>query len=167
MSKGFLTLAIIALAQLVALFLVYVKIVAVERDLAAATSGPRVESYPYRPAQAAGAPAQPNRALPFPAEDRIREIIRDELRAELRHASRAGQQAGSAAVENPVDTAEMASRRELVSEQINYFTSVGRISDAEMQKLQLDIAKLDAAGRAEALAELSRALNSGRLEGRL
>ena len=166
MSKGISTLAIIALAQLVALFLIHNRIGAVERDLATVMSSQNVRAHRYQPANA-GTPAQPDQILAVPAEDRMRQIIREELHAELRHVSMAGQQPDPSVVTVPADAAEMASRRELVSEQINYFLSIGRISDAEMQDLQLNIAKLDAAGRTAALGELSRAVNSGRLEGRL
>jgi hypothetical protein len=66
-----------------------------------------------------------------------------------------------------VDPVEMEARHEQVSQQLEYYVSIGSISNAEMQRLQMDIAKLDAKGRTEMLRELTRALNSGRLEGQL
>jgi hypothetical protein len=61
----------------------------------------------------------------------------------------------------------MEYQRAQVAQQQETYVSVGSISDADMQTLQMDIAKLDAAGRTEMLRKLSRAFNSGNLEGRL
>jgi hypothetical protein len=103
----------------------------------------------------------------YPDEDRLRQIIREELSANL------GAQAGRETYTDPAVTAastnaaEFEYRRETVSQQLDYFSSVGSISDADMQKLQRDIAKLDPAGRKEMIWKLTQALNSGRLDGRL
>ena len=61
----------------------------------------------------------------------------------------------------------MQSRRDAVSHQIEYYSSVGHISELEMQNLQTDIAHLDAAGRRDMFRRLVQELNSGRLQGRL
>lgn len=58
-------------------------------------------------------------------------------------------------------------RLEGVRQQLNYHISVGTISESEMATLQQQIANLDEAGRIEMLRALTRALNSGSLEGRL
>jgi len=166
MSKGIVALAIIALVQLIAILLIYNKIGTVERDIAAVMSAQQIEAHRNEPAKA-DTRTQLNHTHAHPTEDRMRQIIQEELRAELRHLSQTVQQADLAVVTSPVGEAEMESRRELVFQQLNYFMGVGRVSDIEMQKLQADIAKLDATGRNEALRELSRAINSGRLEGRL
>lgn len=166
MSKGIVALAIIASAQLIAILLIYNKMGAVERDIAAVMSAQQVEAYGNEPAKA-DTRTQSNYSHARPTEDRMRQIVREELAAQL------GQQTGSVAAGDPLiatdprDPADIERQREQVFQQLAYFTSVGRISDVEMQKLQMEIAKLDAAGRSEALRELSRAINSGRLEGRL
>ena len=103
----------------------------------------------------------------YPHEVQLRQIIREELSAYLDNKPESGNHEESAATFSAVDTAEYQQRRELVVQQLDYHTSVGSISDADMQKLQGDIAKLDEAGRKEMLNELTRALNSGGLDGRL
>jgi len=103
----------------------------------------------------------------YPDEDRLRVIVREELAAQLGALSVAGAQKDSAAVLEPEDEAKFQIQRELVAQQLNYHTSVGRISATDMQMLQMEIAKLDEAGRREMLGELTRAMNSGELEGRL
>ncbi len=100
-------------------------------------------------------------------EDLLRQIIRDELSAQLDSRSGPGTRAGPVPASALVDKDEYKRRREQVAEQLSYYTSVGNISNAEMQKLQTDIARLDPASRKEMLMELNRALNSGRLEGQL
>ena len=166
MSKGIVTLAIIAVAQLIAILLIYNKIGAVERDIAAVMSAQQIEVYRNEPAKA-DTRSHLNDNHAHPTEDRLRQIVREELAAQL------AQQTGPAAPGDPVsaagprDPVEIERQREQVFQQLEYYTSVGRISDMEMQKLQIEIAKLEAAGRNEALRELVRAINSGRLEGRL
>jgi hypothetical protein len=100
-------------------------------------------------------------------EDRLRQIIREELAAQPGGAFGSANQVDAISASNPVDPAENQRQRELVTQQLNYFSSVGSISDMDMQKLQGEIAKLDNAGRKEMLGKLVRAMNSGELEGRL
>ena len=61
----------------------------------------------------------------------------------------------------------MDERRSVVSQQLDYYVSLGRISEAEMAQLQSDIARLDPDARTDMLRRLTQALNSGMLEGRL
>ena len=103
----------------------------------------------------------------YPDENRLRKIVREELAAQLGALSEASAQKDSAAVLEPEDEAKYQYQRELVAQQLVYFSSVGSISDMDMQKLQMEIAKLDEAGRREMLGKLTRAMNSGELEGRL
>ena len=100
-------------------------------------------------------------------EGLLRQIIREELSAQLDSQPGPGTQASPVPASGLVDKDEYKRRREQVAEQLSYYTSVGSISNAEMQKLQTDIARLDPASRKEMMMELNRALNSGRLEGQL
>ena len=106
-------------------------------------------------------------ALYYPDEYQLRKIVREELAAQLGALSASNAQDHSAAISGPEDEAKYQYQREMVAQQLNYHTSVGSISDSDMLKLQGEIAKLDAASRKEMLSELTRALNSGELEGRL
>ena len=54
-----------------------------------------------------------------------------------------------------------------VAQDIDYYVGVGRISDAEMGRLKLDIARLPDQERRRMLARLAGALSSGQLDGRL
>jgi len=103
----------------------------------------------------------------YPDEDRLRQIIREELAAQLDRRSGPAKQMDEVIASNSTDKAENQYQPELVAQQLEYHTSVGSISDMDMQKLQIEIAKLDEASRKEMLRKLTRALNSGRLEGRL
>jgi hypothetical protein len=55
---------------------------------------------------------------------------------------------------------------EHVSQQIDYFVSVGSITSSEMSRLQSDIARLAGAERERLLRKVVAALNSGQLKGR-
>jgi hypothetical protein len=165
MSKDTKALAVIALIQLAAILLLYYKIAAVENGMAAAISTKQIELQQDYPPQAE-VPINADHANVLRGEDRLRQIIREELSTQLADLPRRDQPRDAAFATNSMSQAEMESQRELVSQQLEYYSSVGRISELEMQQLQIEIAKLDEAGRKEVLGELMRALNSGRLEGR-
>lgn len=158
MSKGIALLAIIAFAQLIAILLMYTKIGVVEADLAAVISTQETEEYRNSPAN------PPDDHL---TEDRMRQIMREELAARFTHQTGPAEPGDPVSAAGPRDPMEVERQREQVFQQLEYFKSIGHISDIEMQRLQTDIAKLDSVGRSEALRELSRAINSGGLEARL
>jgi len=100
-------------------------------------------------------------------EDLLRQIIREELAAQPDQRSGPVSQMDVVFKPAPEDEANNQYQRDLVTQQLEYHTSIGTISNADMQKLQGEIAKLDAAGRTEMLSKLTGALNSGKLEGQL
>ena len=106
-------------------------------------------------------------AIHYVDYDQLRQIIREELRAQLDGRSGSDKKMDAVIASDSTDTAENQYQRELVAQQLLYHTSVGSISNVDMQKLQGEIAKLDAASQKEMLGKLTRALNSGELDGRL
>lgn len=106
-------------------------------------------------------------AIDYVDYDKLRQIIREESRAQLDSRSEADRQTEEAVASGSTSDAEYQYQRERVAQQLEYHTSVGSISDTDMQKLQGEIAKLDEAGRTEMLSKLTQAMNSGQLEGRL
>ena len=103
----------------------------------------------------------------YPDEYQLRKIVREELAAQLGALSESGAQINPAVILDPEDEAKYQNQRERVAQHLEYHTSVGSISNVDMQKLQADIAKLDEVGRKEMMRRLTRVLNSGRLKGRL
>ena len=152
-------LTVLSIAQIVAIVLLYGKFSALEQRL----DRPAAE-VPVRdsaPGVATPQTYQPStNAYAGVDYDVLRQIIREEL------AVQSDTGAVQAATPDGADWAELEERREQVAQQINYYRSVGSISDVDMQKLQLDIARLDPSSRSQMLRELNRALNSGQLEGR-
>ena len=94
----------------------------------------------------------------------LRQIIREEIAA-------LDDDVGSNATSETRTTArspeEVRYQRAYVSDQIDYYASVGAISPEQMHELQREIAALDEAGRREMLSKLTRAMNAGRIEGHL
>jgi hypothetical protein len=156
----------VVLLQTVVLLLLLWKIVVLEDEITSAMPGEQ-ESFVTSNLRDVQAPSTPDDTRLYPNEDRLRQIIREELHTELDREFQPGMQSELDSEPDSGDRAELEYRRELVAQQLEHYASVGSISDADMQKLQIDIAKLDDAGRMEMLRELSRAFNSGRLEGRL
>ncbi len=152
-------LIVISIIQFAVIMMLFGKLSDIENSLDRPAAPPAV-----------GTNASPFRQNPVQAgtgiqEERLRAIIREELGAELAELSNGERAVAVSPALPPQD--RMPAEQEQVLQQIEFFSSVGRISTSEMQKLQMDIAKLDPASRTAALQELNRALNSGRLEGRL
>ncbi len=103
----------------------------------------------------------------YPDENQLRKIVREELAAQLGSLSVSSAPKDTAIVAELRDEVKDQNQRELVAQQLEYHTSVGSISEMDMQKLQGEIAKLDKASQKEMLGKLTRALNSGQLDGRL
>lgn len=119
---------------------------------------------------APAAPALVTAPLPQPVppatadEQRLRQIIREELAA-LAIAGTAP--AGPMQAAAPRDPERDRAQREYVAAQIAHYRSVGRISDAEMQNLQQDIARLGPADRKAMLATLVQAMNAREIQGQM
>ena len=160
------TLIAIGIIQLAAISWLYTKIAALDDRLDHASAAPQQPALNNEAGRATISDNSTGSGTVI-SEDRLRQIIREELVDQFENQSLSQPQPSRFAEPAPVDPVEMEARREQISQQLEYYVSVGRISDAEMQKLQIDMAKLDAKGRTEMLRELTRALNSGRLEGQL
>lgn len=97
-------------------------------------------------------------------EERLRQIIREELDAySFAIASSSSEDQYVA----PVARDPMQDQEQLdnVAEQLQYYSSVGTISNSEMARLQMDIGRLDEAGRRDMLRKLTQAMNSGAIKG--
>ena len=105
-------------------------------------------------------------------EQRLRRIIREELAAQAigmtgTAAVVAGATAPAISNSTAADPVQMEARRQSVTEQIDYYSSIGSISAGEMQQLQSEIATLNPSARTAALRALTGAINSGKLDGQL
>ena len=99
-------------------------------------------------------------------EARLRQIIREELRAQPASDANSDQPVAGTGTFNPDAVPENRIQLDRVSQKIDYFSSIGHISEDEMGDLEMEIAKLDPAGRRDMLRKLTQALNSGAIEGR-
>lgn len=159
-------LTVLGLVQIAAILFLYARLSDIDHRLdQSMTAGQRASV--SDDSMESRIPSSSNDVIVYADEDLLRQIIRDELSAHPDSLSGPGTQASPIPASGLVDKDEYKRRREQVAEQLSYYTSVGSISNAEMQKLQVDIARLDPASRKEMLMELNRALNSGRLEGQL
>ncbi|HKR34491.1 MAG TPA: hypothetical protein VJT10_06605 [Steroidobacteraceae bacterium] len=113
-----------------------------------------------RPAGAAANAASP--AAPSVDEERLRAVIREELaRLEPRGDAPQG------AAPPPRSPSADRQRRESIEQRIETYSAAGSITDAQMQELQAEIAKLDEPSRRQMMSRLVRALSSGDIKGRL
>lgn len=105
------------------------------------------------------------------SESELRSIVREELAAQL--STMSGVAAGSASPQtvayksDPAEQARNQKQFESVTQKIEYYESVGTISEFQMQQLQSEIVKLSPAARKEAFTLLMRTMSSGALEGQL
>lgn len=100
-------------------------------------------------------------------EAEMRRVIREELAAIAATATPAPRSPSTGPAEpSPVPVAS-AAQVARVDQRVDEYIRSGVISDAEMARLQSEIATLDPAARRAVMQRLVRALNSGALDGRL
>lgn len=159
-------LSSLVLIQIVAIVLLYSKLAGIEEKFDQTTTveqGPTVSD-----AIVTTQPREyPDDPYFYADEDRLRQIIREELGAHVDYQGGPASESAPPVVYSAAEIAEYEDRRERVVQQLDYYTSVGSISDVEMQQLHGEIATLDEAGQKEMLSKLTRAMNSGELSGRL
>ena len=167
MSKGVVVLSLICCIQFALLLMIYSKADAVSESLQIANFPTSTESFSPSVARS-NDQIRSGSGNELLAEHRLRQIIQEELRSHLADMELNGsQQEAQRPSGREVDGAVVAAQRDFVLEQLDYYSSVGSISSAEMAQLQMEIAKLDARGRTEMMSRLNRALNSGALKGNL
>ena len=136
-------------------------------------AGNLVDSGRERETQTVGGPgvgAAPLSAESRDADDaRLRQIIREELRylttAIREEAQESAQLDETAALASVEDTQAGLYQRKFVDQQIEYYRSLGAISDSEMAALVVEIAKLNSSDRQPMLSKLIRAMNAGEING--
>jgi hypothetical protein len=102
-------------------------------------------------------------AIPFLDAADLRLIIREEI-ASLAEEKRVYVDE----IEDRARTKSVDSMpREPVEEQLDYYRGIGEISDAQMESLLAEIARLDGADRNQMTSKLMRALNAGEIDGTL
>ena len=100
-------------------------------------------------------------------EDRLREIIREEFALALEEL-RAVAGSTDASPGQPLQSGPAYERRrEAVAQRVDYYVSVGHITEQEMSRLHLDIAQLNPDDRRAMIGAIVRAMNHGQLDGQL
>ena len=162
-AKSLIVLLILQTAFLLVLF---GKLVVIEEQLAPATRLEKNEpvrgTANLRPADHYA--ADYSRDLD---ETQLRRIVREELKAYSSALSVLPTRVPSETSPDAVDEAANQYQMDFVAQKVEYFKSVGDVSDAEMQDLLTEIAKLDKAGRNEMLGRVIRAMNAGEIRGLL
>jgi hypothetical protein len=169
-------LAIILLIQSAMVAWLVVRLDAVDRHLVrlSASTAPSALAVAPRPPAIPpdGMSADVDGGAASLSPEQIRAIIREELGEWLAAFSNERPVGTSSSDSAPAAHGRRAAagdpgQTEEVAHALDYYVSVGRISDAEMGRLKSDIARLPDPERRRMLAKLVGALNSGQLEGRL
>ena len=100
-------------------------------------------------------------------ETRLRRIIREELAYLVAATSSDSTDAESETLARTRDPEADLNQKALVDQQIEYYRSMGRISDSEMDSLLGEAAKLNPPDRKQLMSKLVRALNAGEISGKL
>lgn len=158
-------LIILSVVQVGLLILLFSRITALDNRVAAlpptSPAAPVSDSFPSSPAD-----GHPDDVFSSNDYARLRQIIREELRAHPAPGATDDQLATETRTFNAGTTPDTRIELNRVSQKIDYYSSVGHISAIEMGTLEMEIAKLDPAGRRAMLRRLTQALNSGAIEGR-
>ena len=147
------------------LILMLFLIVAISRDDATAERG--AQAVDSSAVQVGRYDVPPATAVPALDETRLRQIIREELGYLTRQVTVAGQQEGNANAMATEDLQVRAQQRDYVAQQIEYYRSMGAISNEEMDELQFEVARLGSADRKQMMSRLVRAMNAGEIRGKL
>lgn len=161
MTKGSITLAVLSVAQFLLLLLIYFKSGLVDQDSWAGRSAISPDPVRRFHANRVGVAEAATDSVVM-TESQLRRIIQEEFRSQIEHTVPNGprQEIQLTAIQEG-DDAVMTSRRDFVSGQLDYYSSVGSISSVEMAQLQMGIAELDERARKEMMYRLNRALNTG------
>ena len=151
-------------AQTILLLALLVKVVGLENSIAEERTGP---TNVMEETIAKGAVrGQPDIGTHPISEKRLRQIVREEVRSQLREFGASITQPAHIEEPDPVSDAEYEYRLEAAMQHLDYYIGENEISDIDMANLQGEIARRDDEGRRQMLSLLTRALNSGELEGR-
>jgi len=157
------TLTVLVLVQTGVLLLLFGKIIAIEKVLPLAEyenrETPVSNGFNVPPVDARSSNSYSNLD-----EAQLRTIIREEFETYLAAGSAPGNEAQAA---ESSYTAENQYQADAVMQQLDYFESVGRISEMEMQNIQIEIAKLHKSDRRQMLNRLIRTMNAGDVKGHL
>ena len=100
-------------------------------------------------------------------EGRLREIIREEFALALEELGAVASRTDASPAQPLQSGPAYERRREAVAQSVDYYVSVGHITEQEMSRLQLDIAQLNPDDRRAMFGAIVRAMNHGQLDGRL
>lgn len=155
-------LTLLLLLQTLLIALLYAKVDAVEEQVNQAAAPIAIEM-PQPVSDPAPAP-------PVQSSNIDKAELRSIIREELRHAPLewAAVQRENEASSGPFyDEAEMEKARNNVMRSLDYLRTQDEVSQAELDLLLADIARLDPERRSEAMKELNRAMNRGEIRGNL
>lgn len=155
-------LILLLLLQTLLIALLYAKVDAIEEEVDRAAAPTAIDT----PQPLSGpAPAPPVQVSNIDKAE-LRNIIREELR--LAPLEWAAVQLEKDASTGPLyDEAEMEHARKNVMSSLDYLRTQDEVSQAELDLLLADIARLDPERRSEAMKELNRAMNRGEIRGNL
>jgi len=160
------TLTVLVLVQTGVLLLLLFKIAAIEKEMPATryadSNAPSSDAFDALPID-----AQSGQRYSYPSEDQLRNIIREEFEAYLVAGSGSINTGQVTMAAEPDYTAENQYQLDGIAQKLDYFESVGRISEMEMLDIQMDIAKLHKSDRGQMLKRLVRTMNTGDVKGHL
>jgi len=157
-------LVVLAVAQTALILVLLIKVINLENqsNVASTDEQKSPSSEPLAVTEIPGRPIQPPRQLD---ERRLRQIVREELRAQLDGLLAPATLAAEEEGPEPVSEAEYQYRFDAAMQNLDYYLKQGEIPDADMIRLQSEIARLDEDGRRRMLSRLARAMSSGELKG--
>ena len=156
----------LALAQLLLLALMYLKLSAVEERVEVAAQG-SVAAEPEAWNSVRDNVEAPLAGAQVIDSAEIRKIVREELRAARQEWASAESREPDPAGQPIYDEAEMQDRQDRILSDLDYLKGQDEVSQAELDLLLAEIARLDPERRSEMFKELNRAMNRGEIRGNL
>jgi hypothetical protein len=159
-------IGLLALAQILLIALLYLKLSAIEQRIEGAAQ-PSVTAEPdARHSEQDNVDAPPGGSQVIDSAE-IRRIVREELRAARQEWAAAAGREPDPAGQRIYDEAEMQDRQDRIRSDLDYLKAQDEVSQAELDLLLAEIARLDPERRSEMFKELNRAMNRGEIRGNL
>lgn len=159
-------LGLLALAQLLLIALLYLKLSALEEQVEVAAQSTVTAGQDARHSRQGRADAPPSGTQVIDSAE-LRRVVREELRAARLEWAAPARQEPDPAGQPIYDEAEMQSRQDRIRSDLEYLKRQEDVSQAEFDLLLAEISQLDPERRSEALKELNRAMNKGEIRGNL
>ena len=160
------TLGVLSVVQIIVILFLVGKVTDIDNRIRSIVPADQNNSVSEM-AEKSAFPTYSDEANHYLTAEQLRHILGEELQVYFDTRTPVDKEGYLKDAPDSIDNVENQYQLELVAQKIEYYSSVGTISDPEMRELQKEIAKLNREGQQKMLIQLIKTMNAGQIEGRL